>query len=601
MPVRRNYFERLKNNMDTGLLNHIHSHFRFFSHHLKPVRTKLWFAALLVILMPLISTAMLWLFQKLVDEVFVTRDTQLLPWFFGAYLFLALASFTADYIDQRLDASIAERIAQDTRVSLYQHLVSASPGSFGSRNAGELLAYLGGDVEKIASLIYSAPMSLLSNLARIICYATFLFLISWKLTLLALAVVPPLVWLVYRLTPKIRAAARASRRRTTTWMSLAEESLGARPLIHAFHTQARETGRFAQRTDKARLAELITVKLQAGLSVGIGMITMMGSLAVIGLAAYEVGAGRLTVGSVLAFIGAVGVLYGPIRTVSQSASRFQRAAVSAERLRSLLEKPSLVSDTAKTITPIARAQGRIEFRAVSFAYPGGDKVLHELSFMTQPGEAVAFAGGSGNGKSTLIKLLLRFYDPTSGAIYVDGVDIRHLPLKQLRENIAVVLQEPHILQGSIADNIGYGIEAAEPARVQSAAVTSYAQEFITPLPQQYNTQVGTRGERLSGGQRQRIALARALMRDAPILLMDEATASVDGETENLIQLAVTKLAGQRTLLLVSHRASTLKFADRVLVMEQGKIVESGTPLDLMQPGTRCYEIFQTQLTHAPAA
>lgn len=582
--------------MKNELFSQIYSQFQFFSHHLRPVRNKLWLIALLVICMPIISTGMLWLFQKLVDEVFVARQTTLLPWFFSAYLLLSALSFVADYMDQRLDASIAENIAQDTRVSLYRHLVSASPGSFGSRNAGELLAYLGGDVEKIASLIYSAPMSLLSNMAKIICYATFLFLISWKLTLLALAVVPPLVWLVFKITPKIRTASRSSRRKTTTWMSLAEETLGARPLIQAFNTQAKETERFAARTDRARQAELIAVRLQAGMGVGVGMITTIGSLAIIGLAAYEVSAGRLTVGSVLAFIGAVGFLYGPIRTVSQSASRFQRATVSAERLRLLLDKPSLVGDSGSNNSLAQRKLGHIEFRHVHFAYPDGKPVLHDLSFAIQPGETMAVVGASGSGKSTLIKLLLRFYDPSAGVIFLDGVDIRALPLQTLRDNIAVVLQEPYILQGSIADNIAYGMTQADTARMQSAAEISYTDPFVSPLPLRYNTQVGPRGERLSGGQRQRVALARALMRDAPLLVMDEATASVDGETENLIQQAVAKIAGERTLLLVSHRASTLRFADRVLVMEQGKIIETGSPDELMRPGTRCHELFETQLT-----
>jgi ABC-type multidrug transport system fused ATPase/permease subunit len=553
-------------------------------------------AAVLVIVLPIISTGMLWLFQKLVDEVFVARQTSALTFFFLAYLSLAIFSFAIDYLDQRLDAAIAEQIAQDTRVALYRHIVTASPGSLGSRNAGELLAYLGGDVEKIASLIYSAPMSLLSNVAKIVCYATFLFLLSWKLTLLALAVVPPLVWLVFKITPKIRTASRSSRRKTTAWMSLAEETLGARPLIHAFNTQAQETGRFAARTDRARQAELITVRLQAGLGVAIGIITTLGSLAIIGLAAYEVSAGRLSVGSVLAFIGAVGFLYGPIRTVSQSAGRFQRASVSAERLRDLLDKPSLVKDSGNSSAVTQRAQGGIEFSNVHFAYPDGKQILHGLSFTTQPGETMAVVGTSGSGKSTLIKLLLRFYEPTSGAIYLDGVDIRELSLVSLRQNIATVLQEPYILQGSIADNIGYGIINPDHGRMQSAAEISYTEPFVSPLLLGYNTQVGPRGEGLSGGQRQRIALARALMRDAPLLVMDEATASVDGETENLIQQALSKMVGQRTLLLVSHRASTLRFADRVLVMEQGNIIETGTADELMRPGTRCHELFETQLT-----
>ncbi len=582
--------------MNTGLFSQLLFHFRSFATHLRPVRGLLICAALLVVTMPLLGAALLHLFQKLVDEVFVSRQTHLLLWFFGAYLLVAGLKFIAEYIDQRLDTAIAENISQAVRIRLYRHIVSVSPGSLGAKNSGELLAYLGGDVDRIASLIYSAPMSLLSNLARIVCYTVFLLLISWKLTLMSLAVVPPLIWMVYRYTPKIRTAARSSRRKSTAWMALAEEVLGARPLVQAFNTHKRETDRFARHADRARKAELLTTRLQAGLALAIEVITMLGSLAVIGVAAYEVAAGRLSVGSVLAFIGAIGFLYGPINRVSQSASRFQRASVSAERLLSLLHQPSLVQDspTAKALPLPVR--GEIEFRDVAFTYPGTDKkVLDGFSLHVAAGEALALVGSSGGGKSSLVRLLLRQYDPDSGSIFFDGINLRDITLASLRDNLAIVLQEAYLLQGSVEDNILYGTEHADAERLQRAARAAHTDEFVTPMPLQYRTAVGPRGERLSGGQRQRIAMARALLRDAPVLILDEATASVDGETENLMQQAVAQLTRQRTLLLVSHRASTLRFVDRIVVLDNGKIIETGTPETLMQPGTRCYELFQSQV------
>ncbi len=565
-----------------------------FLRYLRPVRTQVLVALVLVLIAPLAGALLLWLFKRLVDEVFIEHQLGLLPWFATGYLVIAGAKFAIDYADERLDAGIAERISQDVRTALFRHLITVSPGTLGRHSAGGLLAYLSGDVERISTLIYGAPLGVIANIARALCFGGFLLILSWKLTLLALLVVPPLALFVLWIAPRIRRVGRRARRKVTSWMSLAEETLSATALIHAFHTYSREAHRFTRRCDTARRAELQAVALQANLALVIELITLVGGLLVIGAAAYEVRAGHLSVGGVIAFLGAIGSLYDPIRSLSQSTSRFQRAAVSAERLLSLFDRRSLVEDRAGART-LSKVQGALEFRDVRFTYPDGAEVLHGVSFAVHPGESVAIVGPSGSGKSSLVRLLLRFHDPDSGGIFLDGMDIREFTQESLRHAIGVTFQESYVLSGSIAENIGYGDPDASKERVLAAAKAACVDEYAIRLPLGYQSRVGTRGERLSGGQRQRLALARALLCEAPLLVLDEATAAIDGETEELIQDAIGKFAGQRTILVISHRLSTIRSVDRVLVLEKGAIVESGAPSALLRNGTRCHELFAEQI------
>jgi ABC-type multidrug transport system fused ATPase/permease subunit len=316
---------------------------------------------------------------------------------------------------------------------------------------------------------------------------------------------------------------------------------------------------------------------------------------VIAMAAYEVHAGLMTVGSVFAFLGAIGSLYDPVRSLSQSAGRFQRAAVSAERIATLLRTPSQISDTPWPAPLPEFDSGCIDFQNVSFSYPGGTRVLDRVSLSIAPGESVALVGASGSGKSTLLRLLLRLYDPQEGTIAINDIDIRSISLAALRASMGAVLQEAHVLSGTVADNIRYGAIDATEAQLLAAAQTACVDSFVQAMPLQYESSLAAQGEGLSGGQRQRLSLARALLRDAPILLMDEATAALDGETEELIRHAIDAMAGQRTVVVVSHRLATISSVDRILVLSQGRIVESGSPAELLRRGTRCHRLFASQL------
>ncbi len=581
---------------------HVSSIYRLacrFAGYLRPLRGGVALAVLLTLLTPLIATVLLWLMQRLVDDVMISGQLQMLGAFLLAYGVVAALKFFADYADERLDAAISERITQHVRVDVYRHLISVSPGTFSGRSVGDFLAHLTTDAERISALIYGAPSAVIAHAAKALCFGVFLFYLSWKLTLAALVIVPLLAYCAIRLSPKVRQSARISRQKSGAWMALAEERLSALPLIHAFNAQRWETERFARGAGAARTAELRTISLQAALTLAIEAVAASGALLVIGLAAHEVHRGALTVGGVLAFLGAVGSLYEPVRGITQSASRFQRAAASAERILGLLGKKSRVQERTPALV-LTRPKGAIEFRDVSFEYAPGAAVLKQVTLSIEPGETVAVVGASGSGKSTLIRLLMRLYDPDSGSVRIDGMDVRDLTLVSLREAVGVVFQDPYVFRGSAADNIRYGKQAAGEDKIKAAARAACADDFIRATPAGYAGALGPRGEKLSGGQRSRIALARALLRDTPILVLDEATASVDSETEEIIQQAVTRLAGSRTLLIIGHRLSTVQHADRIVVLDGGHIVESGAPAALLQRGTRCHALFAAQLAEAGA-
>jgi ATP-binding cassette, subfamily B, bacterial len=548
----------------------------------------------LVLLSPLVAVSLLWLMKLLIDDVFIGGHVEFLAIFAAIYLALVAVKAGLSYALSRLEAGINERIVQNIRSSLYHHLISVSPGSLDKHSVGDLLTHLSGDVERTEYLVYSGLLGIISNAVTALFFACFLLVLSWKLTLCALLAAPVLTLLSLRLSPRVRRASKIARHKATAWMSLAEERLGAAPLLHAFDTQARETGTFQSRCGDARHAELRTVAIQAWLTLLIELAAALVGLLVLVVGAYETQSGNLTVGALVAFLGSVGSLYSPIRSLANASGRFQRAAAGAQRVLDLLDTPSLVVERPAA-APLLRVRGALEFRDVRFAYGRGPEVLRGVSFRADPGEAVAVVGPNGSGKSTLIRLALRLCDPSAGAVLVDGMDLRDVTLASLRQATAAVFQESYVLRGSLADNLRYGRPDAAEDEFLHAARTARVDTFADGLRSGYRAPVGPRGAWLSGGQRQRLAFARALLRDAPILLLDEAMTSVDSESEELIQEAVERLAGQRTILLVAHRLSSVRRADRVIVLDGGKIMEIGTPDTLLRAGSRYRALFAAQL------
>lgn len=564
-----------------------------FLPYLHAVRWQTALAGGLMFLSPLIAILLLWLMKFLIDEVFVAKHISVLPTVAIAYVILVAAKLLIDYSITRIEAAIAERIDQNVRVDLYRHLISVSPGSLRKFSVGDLLSYLDADVARIEVLIYSGPIRVIFSTLTGVYFICFLLVLSWEMTLVALLTAPILALLSWRWSPRVRRVARISRRKATVWVARAEERLGTTAVINAFGAHAAETQVFEAQCRASRVASLRSVALQAWLTLLIEAIAAIGGFIVLAAGTYEMYVGSLTIGTLIAFLGSVGSLYSPISSLARSPGKFQRAAVGAQRVVELLDTPSLVIER-QDARSLMKVRGVLEFSEVRFAYPGGPEVLHGVSFHIDPGETVAVVGPNGSGKTTLVQLALRLYDPLDGSVSIDGADLRDVTLESLRRAVAVVFQEPSLFRGTISENIRYGRPDAPNEIFMSTAQAAHVHTFVNALPRGYATPIGPRGSWLSGGQRQRLALARAFLRDAPILLLDEATASIDSEGEHLIQEAVERFRGKRTILLVSHRLSTVLRADRVIVLDEGRIVETGSPAELQGNASRFRALFAEQ-------
>jgi ABC-type multidrug transport system fused ATPase/permease subunit len=567
---------------------------RRFSPHLLAVRHRALAALGLALLEPLVAVSLIWVAKSITDTVFVDRQIGLLPLFAGVFLALSAVKVALEYATTRLEAGVLETILRALRTDLYSHLLRLSPGSLGRRGTGDLLAHLSDDVERAEYLVFTGVIATAADAAAVLFFVVSLLLLSWKLTLCALLAVPLLIVASARLSPRIRRAGRIARHRASAWMSLAEERLGASLVIHSFGAQDAEVAAFARRLDTARRAELKAVSAQASLSAAIEASIAVGGVLVFSLGAYEILYGDVTLGTLVAFVGSIGSLYDPASGLAKAWGRFQRAAAAAQRLVDLFDTPSLVADRPGARS-LPRVRGELAFRQVRFAYPRGPEVIKGVSLAVEPCETVALVGPSGSGKSTLAQLALRLYDPSAGTVLLDGQDLRDLTVETVRRSVGMVFQEPFIFQGTVADNIRYGRADAPDEIVEAMGRAAHADGFVRARPGGYAAQTGPGGSWLSTGQRQRLALARAFVRDAPVLILDEATASVDSETEELIQDAVERFAGRRTVLLVAHRLSSVRRADRVIVLDRGEVVETGTPAALLGSRSRCRDLFAAQL------
>jgi ABC-type multidrug transport system fused ATPase/permease subunit len=571
---------------------------RRFAPALQPVRSRALLTAVLVLGTPLLSVALILLAKRITDEVMLARQLDILPGFAAAAVAVATLKLALDYSATRLEASVVEHVFQSIRTRLYRRLMTLSPGSLRGGQTGDQLARLSGDVERTEMLVFTGPLTVAADVAAIAYFSGFLFLLSWKLTLCALTALPILALASLRLAPRVRRASRVARYRSSVWMSLAEERLNAVGMVRATGAEELEVSAFAARCDAARRAELRTVAVQAWLTLVIDAAVLLGVGAVLALGAYEIATGALTAGTLVAFGGAVGSLYDPARGLARAAARFQRSAAGAQRVADLLDTPSLVTEPALP-RPIGKIRGQLEFRSVHFSHEGAP-VLNGVTLTIRPGETVALVGPSGAGKSTLASLAMRLHDPDSGAILLDGIDLRELSFKTLRQAFAAVFQDPFVFRGSIADNIRYGLDVRDDDVVRAARM-AHLEPFVAARAGGYLAQTGPRGSRLSAGQRQRVALARAFLRRAPLLILDEATASIDSETEELIQDSLARASGRRTTLIIAHRLSSVRRADRVAVLEGGRIVEMGTPNEVLFGGSRCHELFAAQVQRAEAA
>ena len=475
-----------------------------------------------------------------------------------------------------LQAYVGERLVLDFRARLVNQVQRLSVSYHDSRGTADSLYRIQHDVPAIQNLVDGVipSVSAAITLAMMI---TVTVLLDWQLALVALAISPPLFFLsgVYR--PRMRSQWRHAKKLESSALAAVQETLGALRLVKAFRQEARETDRFLRRSREGMAARLGLALLQGRYGLYVGQTMAFGTAAVLLIGVRHVRTGALTLGQLLLVMGYLAQLYQPLKTISRKAASLQSYLASAERAFALLDERPDVPERLHA-RPLVRAAGAVEFQHVFFAYNSDRPVLHDVSFAVPAGARVAIVGTTGAGKTTLVGLLTRFYDPTAGAVLLDGMDLRDYRLADLRDQFAIVLQEPVLFSTSIGENIAYGRPGASDLDIVRAAKAAGAHDFIGSLPRGYATPVGERGIQLSGGERQRVALARAFLKDAPLLILDEPTSSVDVKTEAVILQAMDRLMQGRTAFLITHRLSALATCDARLQLEQGRLVETAPTL-----------------------
>src|SRR5881397_3224699 len=482
-----------------------------------------------------------------------------------------------------MQAYVGERLVLSFRTQLVQQAQRLSLSYHDSKGAADSLYRIQQDAAVIDKIMVEGIIPFITAAITLGTMIVVTARLDWQLALVALAVSPPLFVLSRLFRPRMRRQHRHIKKLESSALAVVQETLGALRVVKAFGGEQRETDRFAQRSREGVAARIRMALTEGRYGLLVGVTTALGTGAVLFIGVRHVQANLLTLGQLLMAVTYLGQLYEPLKTVSSKAASLQSYLASAERAFALLDQQPEVPERPHA-RPVTRATGAVEFRGVSFAYGPDRPVLHDISFKIEPGTRLGVVGATGAGKTTLISLLTRFYDPTAGQILLDGVDLRDYKLDDLRRQFAVVLQDTVLFSASIAENIAYAAPGASREQIVAAAHAANAHEFIVRLPRGYDTQVGERGAQLSGGQRQRIALARAFLKDSPVLILDEPTSAVDAETEATILGAMRHLMRGRTVLVISHRPSTLERCAALLVLERGRVVTDTIPsVTIAQP------------------
>jgi len=516
--------------------------------------------------------------RDVVDSALVSGSFQMLTRITLLLLALFVAQAIFSFGQAYLLGWVGERVVANLRQSLYAHLHAMPLRFFSNTRIGELLSRLGSDVTTIQNAVTDTLLSLLSNTIMLIGGVVIIFVMAWRLTLVILAVVPVAVVGMILLGRLVRRLSKQVQDALADASATAEEALSGVRIVKSFAREPYEVGRYGETVERLFRIAVKRVRLNATLGPMIGLIAYGTIALVLYVGSREVIAGHLTPGQLISFLLYTMTVASSIASFTGLYSQFQRALGASERVFELLDAPPEMQDDPDAIE-LPPIQGEVRLDNVSFDYGDTDEareVLREVSLSAAPGQVVALVGPSGAGKTTLVNLIPRFYDPTEGCITIDGHDIRKVRIRSLREQIGIVPQETALFGGSVGDNIRYGKLDATTEEIEAAAQAANAHDFIKELPQGYDTLVGERGVKLSGGQRQRVAIARALLKNPRILILDEATSSLDSESEQAVQEALERLMRDRTTFVIAHRLSTITNADWIAVLDSGRIVEQGT-------------------------
>jgi subfamily B ATP-binding cassette protein MsbA len=540
-------------------------------------------AGVLLVANGLAGLALPWIVQRLVDTALNQADFVTLNRALIALLFLSLAQAFMGFGQTYLIGQVGERVVADLRKALYTHLHRMPLRFFAVTRVGELTSRLSNDVMTIQEAVTSTILNLVSQSVTLVGGIAIILIMSWQLTMVILAIVPLAVLGIILLGRIIRRLSKQVQDNLADVTATAEEALTGVRIVKSFAREPYEVTRYGDSVERLFQTSLKRVKVRAIVSPIIGFLAFSTIAVVLWVGGRLVIGGQLTPGELVAFLLYTIMVASPIGTFTALYSQFQQAIGASERVFELLDTPPEMQDDADA-QPLPPIQGTVCFSHVSFDYEDQSQariVLHDVNLTAQPGQVVALVGPSGAGKTTLVNLIPRFYDPTQGHILIDGRDIRHVQIRSLREQIGIVPQETALFSGSVGDNIRYGKLDATQDEIEAAAKAANAHDFILGLAQGYDTLVGERGVKLSGGQRQRVAIARAILKDPRILILDEATSSLDTESEQAVQEALDRLMRDRTTFVIAHRFSTIVSADRILVLEGGRIVEQGTHAELL--------------------
>ncbi len=512
----------------------------------------------------------------------------------GSIILLFLVKGVASYGQGYLASYISQRLIVDLRNKIFGHLQKLSLAFHETTRTGELIARVTNDVALVQA---SFPIGLLDLLQQVLVLAGALvsiFLIHWKLASLMFIVLPVLGLVVNRFGAKIRQLTRTVQEKIADLTSILQETLAGIRIVKAFGMEKHEVTRFEEKNDANFQVTMKSAQLSATLTPFLELLSAFGMTVVIWYGGLEVIRGNLTTGKLIEFFTYLGLAGQPISNLGRTFALLQQSLAAGDRIFSLLDVDADIKDAPDAVE-LPRLSGRVSFKNVEFSYKPGQPILQEIDLEVAPGEVVAIVGPSGAGKTTLVNLIPRFYDVDAGVVEIDGYDVRRVKNASLRKQIGLVPQETILFGASVAENIAYGRREASRDEVIGAAKAANAHEFIMALPQGYDTLVGERGVGLSGGQRQRIAIARAVLRDPRILILDEATSALDAESEMLVQDALGRLMRGRTTFIIAHRLSSIKHADRVVVLERGRIVETGSHSQLLARDGLYRRLYERQL------
>ena len=561
----------------------------------RPYRARFLLALIAMLLYGAASAGVAFLIKPIIDQV-LPGEANIRFWaalVLGAYALKGLGAYFSTF----LMTDIGQRVVRDLRNQMFRHILGQSAGFFSRRTSGQLMSRITNDVNQVQQAVSETLGDLLREGLALLGYAILLFYYDYRLALVCVTSAPIVVYPLVRLGQRVRRTTRRSQEEIEHLSHIAAEAFTGHRIVKAFGAESHEAERFGRAAQKLYRTNL---KVTSTISVLPPLMEFLGGVAIVALIWYgsrKISADAITQGTFLGFIFAAFMMYTPIKKLSRVNTNLQQAMSAAERIFELLDTHSEVADKpgAQPLQPLRRT---IEFRDVSFVYGDGDgtPVLRDVSFGVRAGQMVAIVGLSGAGKTTLVNLIPRFFDVTDGAILIDGVDVRDVTLASLRANVGIVTQETVLFDDTIAENIAYGKPDATPLEIETAARAAHAHEFIVAQPHGYDTRIGERGQKLSGGQRQRLAIARALLKNSPILILDEATSSLDAESELLVQQALGNLMRNRTAFVIAHRLSTVRRADAIIALERGRVAEIGRHDELLtRPGGVYAKLYALQL------